>query len=153
MTENSEIQPNKEVVIAVFDGKDTAEKVLADMEKLGTSEVDALHREGTIVTLDEKGKLSVTTPKTKAKGAASGAVAGVLVGALLGVPVVGAVVGGVAAALSMRVRARRKLDHLALENVELEHFIDSIESNSSIIIAVVEDYYVDGLVDAYIHGR
>ena len=89
MTESNDIQLNNEIVIAVFEGEHTAEKVLTDIESLGTNVSASLKQEATVVTMNEDSKLSVTPPANKGKGAAAGAVVGALVGTVFGLPVVG----------------------------------------------------------------
>ena len=89
-----------EIVMAVFDGENRANEVLADIDETTTSEVGSLRDHVTVISLDDQGKLSVSAPKKqKRRSTLGGALVGVLVGAALGVPVVGAVLGGVVGAL------------------------------------------------------
>jgi len=148
MTETNDIQIIKEIVIAVFNGADTAEKVLADIKSLGTSLNTSLQEEATIVTMDDGGKLSATPPTKKAKGAVTGAVVGALVGTLFGLPIVGAALGGVVGAFGSKQKARRELQSSTSTEVR-EQLVDMLVPDSSMIIVSVEDIYVNDVVDAF----
>ncbi len=148
MTETSDIENNNEVVIAVFEGTDTGEKVLAEIKSLGTSLKPSLQEETTIVTKSEDGKLSVTPPAKKGKGAAAGAVVGALVGTIFGLPFVGAALGGVVGAFGSKQQARRKLQSSTPAEVR-EKLVDMLVPDSSMIIVTIEDIYVNDAVDAF----
>jgi uncharacterized membrane protein len=128
---------NAEIVIAVFAGEDKAKAVLKEIEATATSEVDSLHQQVTVLSLDAEGKLSVKKPtKQQHTGAATGALVGVLVGAALGLPIVGAVLGGIVGA---RQAGKKQTSG---QDFSLDQVIELMMPNSSIVVAEVEDWRV-----------
>ena len=148
MTKAKDVQTIKEVVIAVFDGADTAEKMLADIESLDTNLNTSLKKEAAVVTMSQGGKLSVTPPTKKAKGAVTGAVVGALVGTLFGLPIVGAALGSVVGAVGSKQKAKQELQRSTPAQVR-EQLVDMLVPDSSMIIVAVEDIYVNDVVDAF----
>ena len=134
-----------EIVIAVFDGEHRAKEVLADIDETSTSEVGSLRDHVTVISLDDQGKLSVSTPKKqKRRSTLGGTLVGVLVGAALGVPVVGAVLGGVVGAR----RAKKKSG----QDFSLDQVTELMRPDSSMVVAEVEDWRV-GMVMSNLEMR
>ena len=136
-----------EIVIAVFEGEDRAKEVLAEIEETTTSEVGSLRDQVTVISLDDQGKLSVSTPKKqRRRRTLGGALVGVLVGAAVGVPVVGAVLGGVVAA--RRATKKKKSG----QEFSLDQVTELITPDSSMVVAEVEDWRV-GMVMSNLEMR
>jgi uncharacterized membrane protein len=136
-----------DIVIAVFEGENRADEVLADIEGTSTSEVGELREQVTVINLDEQGKLSVSTPKKpKRRGTAGGALVGVLVGAAIGVPVVGAVLGGVVG-LRRAIKKQKSGQEISLDQVT-----ELIRPDSSMVVAEIEDWRV-GIVMSNLEMR
>jgi uncharacterized membrane protein len=136
-----------EIVMAVFEGENRAKEVLADIDETTTSEMETLRDQVTVISLDEKGKLSASAPKKqKRQSTLGGALVGVLVGAAVGVPVVGAVLGGVVGA--WRVAKRKKSD----QEFSLDQVTELMTPDSSLVVAEVEDWRV-GMVMSSLEMR
>ncbi len=134
-----------EIVMAVFEGENRANEVLADIDETTTSEVGSLRDHVTVISLDDQGKLSVSAPKKqKRRSTLGGALVGVLVGAALGVPVVGAVLGGVVGAR----RAKKKSG----QDFSLDQVTELMTPDSSMVVAEVEDWRV-GMVMSNLEMR
>ena len=128
---------NTEIVIAVFAGEDKAKTVLKEIDATATSEVDSLHEQVAVLSLDADGKLSVKKPtKQQRTGAATGTLVGVLVGAALGLPIVGAVLGGVVGARQAGKKQKSGQDF------SLDQVTALMTPDSSIVVAEVEDWRV-----------
>ena len=138
---------HSEIVIAVFEGEDRAKEVLAEIDETSTSEEGSLRDQVTVISLDEQGKLSVSTPKKrKRRRTLGGALVGVLVGAAVGVPVVGAVLGGVVAA--RRATKKKKSG----QDFSLDQVTELMTPDSSMVVAEVEDWRV-GMVMSNLEMR
>jgi uncharacterized membrane protein len=126
-----------EIVMAVFEGENRAQEVLVEIDETTTSELESLRDQVTVISLDDKGKLSASAPKKqKRQSTLGGALVGVLVGAAVGVPVVGAVLGGVVGA--WRVAKRKK----SAQDFSLDQVIELMTPDSSLVVAEVEDWRV-----------
>ena len=136
-----------EIVMAVFEGENRANEVLAEIEETTTSEVGSLRDQVTVISLDEQGKLSVSAPKKqKRQSTLGGALVGVLVGAALGVPVVGAVLGGVVGARRVAKKKRTGQDF------SLDQVTELMKPDSSMVVAEIEDWRV-GMVMSNLEMR
>ena len=136
-----------EIVMAVFEGQNRANEVLADIDETTTSEMGSWRDQVTVISLDEQGKLSVSAPrKQKRQSTLGGALVGVLVGTALGLPVVGAVLGGVVG--TRRATKKKKSG----QDFSLDQVTELMRPDSSMVVAEVEDWRV-GMVMSNLEMR
>jgi len=132
-----------EIIIALFEGKDGASDGLSRISTQASDTVPDLTGQTAVINMDENGKVSSTTPKGKGK-TVKGAVLGGIVGLLVGLPVGGVIVGGI---IGFTRRGKKKAE-LSEEHATLEHLVDHMKPNSSLIVAEVEDWQASTVADA-----
>jgi uncharacterized membrane protein len=131
------------ILAFTFDGQDTANQTVKDIESSGALEGYDIVAQA-VVEQDAKGKVHIHEPGRGGVGAGVGAVAGGLLG-LIGGPVGllawavgGAVVGGVAGHYLGR----------PFKKGDLEQIGEAMSPDSSAFLLLLEDTYSEGVVDS-----
>lgn len=146
MSDKDKGHEQKEIIIAVYQGEHRAKEVLGIMEE-GTGQISVSHDEGVIISMGSDGKVSLPSSNQKKKGLLGGALTGIVVGALGGFPIVGIVVGGAVGAFAGKKRTKKALKDEADTDV-LQELIGHMEPDSSMLIAEVDDWAADSIVDS-----
>jgi uncharacterized membrane protein len=135
-----------ELVVLVFDKAGKASEALDFLKDLRRDKLIARIRNSAVLVKDADGTISVKEAQDvdKRQGAIFGAITGGLVG-MLGGPI-GAVIGAAAGAATGRVAAN-KID-LGFSNDYLEALQESLQPDSSAIIALVEHEWTGTVTDA-----
>lgn len=149
MAEKSQVPV--EIVIAIFDGADRAAQVL-DTLQTRQSQLVPLQDNAIVVTVDPSGKVSASNPTRRHGSTGTGALAGLLVGALVGLPIAGVALGGVIGRYRGGRVAKKNLDQMT-EGISLQDLLDSIPSDSSLILMEVQDWQAEQVADVLeMHG-
>jgi len=136
-----------ELVAVVFDTPDGAEKALKDLKRAEKEKVIGIIN-AAILKKDEKGKISYhETAETKDLrnksliGGGTGALLGLLggPGGWLITTVVGAAIGGMISAFTDK----------GIPNEDLKDLANTLNTNTSTIVALVEHKWVNDLIDAF----
>lgn len=143
--QNETESKNQEFIIALFEGKDSANEAVKRVSEQASGTVPDLHEKTAVISMNENGKISSSTAKGKAvKGAALGG----LVGLLIGLPVGGAIVGGIIGF----TRRKHKADTFT-DEVTIEQIANQMKPDSSILISEVEDWQAATVADTlYMNG-
>lgn len=150
MSEMKNHSEHNEIIIAVYDGVDSAQKVLQDVRN-SLASVSKVGDEAAVIMMDADGHVSVKDGHQKRKGMASGGVIGLLAGALVGLPLAGAVVGGVLGRFRAKKREHDKMTDV--DEAALQDVVDKMQPNSSMIVAEVPDWRAEEVADTLqLHG-
>lgn len=140
--ENKTEFTHHEIIIALFDGQTGATDALERISHEASDIVPDLKGTTAVIRMDENGKIHSSKPKGKGK-TGKGAVLGGVVGLLIGLPLGGAIIGGLIG------HSRGGKTHAAAddEQATLEHIVDHMKPDSSVVIAEVEDWQASTVAD------
>ncbi len=146
MSDEQNMQGEKYLVLATFNGELKAEEVLGVLEEY-TAQISPFRDEAVVIAVDEKGKVSVHGGKKSKKGLVSGSLVGVLVGALVGFPVIGILLGGALGVHRGKKKTKQKIEGNVDADV-LQSILNYLQPNSSLIVAEVEDWQAQNIADS-----
>jgi uncharacterized membrane protein len=134
---------HQEIIIALFEGQDSADVALERISNQPSDTVLDLKGQTAVIRMDESGSISSSTPKGKGK-TVKGALLGGVVGLLIGLPIGGVIVGGI---IGFTRRNKQKTD-TEKDRVTLEHIVEHMKPDSSMIVAEVKDWQASTVADA-----
>ena len=141
--ENETEFTHHEIIIALFEGKDGANDAVQRISDQASDTVPDLKGQTAVISVNENGKISSSTPKVKGK-TGKGAVLGGIVGLLIGLPIGGVIVGGIIG----YVRRGKKHAESEDDQVTLEQIAGHMQPDSSVVVAEVEDWQASTVADA-----
>lgn len=141
--ENESEFTHHEIIIALFAGKSSADEAIEKIANQASDTVPDLKGQTAVITMDENGAVKSSTPKSKGK-TVKGALLGGVVGLLIGLPIGGVIVGGI---IGFTRRGKQKADPDE-DHATLDHIVDHMKPDSSVIVAEVEDWQASTISDA-----
>jgi uncharacterized membrane protein len=134
---------SSQIVIVTFNGVDSADLVLKDLESLQKQGAVELSDAVTVVKhADGELKVSETTDFTTGRGAVTGGVLGLIIGLIIGGPIGGLVLGAAAGVL-----IGKKVD-LGVSKEKIESVANSMDDSSSAIFLQVVSVKQEGILRA-----